>query len=109
MGGGTLEAIVNPIGTGTKKATGSKTAGTIASPTGALAAETVGAVLPEPVVPGEVEALPLAPKASDPEVQAAKKKERKAARLRQGRQSTILSNLRRELSPRATIGGSQLG
>lgn len=54
---------------------------------------------PPPGLPGEVE----------PEVEAAKKKERKLSRLRGGRQSTILSNLRQQLSTPGKAGGDQLG
>lgn len=59
-------------------------------------------ITPPPKVPG-------VPGEQEPEVEAAKKKERKMSRLRQGRQSTILSNLRQQLSPKGQAGGEQLG
>lgn len=62
-----------------------------------------------PEVP-QIAASPTAPSEGDAEVQAAKKKERKVSRLRSGRQSTILSNLRQQLSPGTQGGaGAQLG
>ena len=105
MGGGGLGAIINPVGTATKKVAG-KRAGIVASPTGALAEETVvGPELDLPEIPG----LPKAPGKDDAEVQAAKRKERKLSRLRRGRQSTILSNVRQQLSTGGQAGGTQLG
>jgi hypothetical protein len=63
---------------------------------------------PETDVP-EVPEMPETPGAEDAEVQAARKKERKLARLRRGRESTILSNLRKQLSPGSQGAGAQLG
>lgn len=87
--------------------------GAVLNPTVSLGKKTIGAavkkflpVAPEvPTLPG----MPTAPDKGDAEVQAAKKKERKLARLRSGRQSTILSNLRQQLSPGRQGGGTQLG
>ena len=66
------------------------------------------APVPEPE-PEPLPKPPGLPEKVEPEVEAAKKKERKVSRLRSGRQSTILSNLRRELSPTRQPGGDQLG
>lgn len=60
----------------------------------------------------EVEELPEPPGLpgkAEPEVEVAKKKERKLSRLRGGRQSTILSNLRQELSTPGQAGADKLG
>ena len=87
------------------------------NPTAAIAKKTTkkavdvvtGAIIPDiPEIP-KPEDLPEAPREGDAEVQAAKKKERKASRLRQGRQSTILSNLRQQLFAGRGGGGAKLG
>lgn len=99
MGGGGIKALFNPaaaIGAiTTKKATEEGT-------------KKIFGKVPETQVP-EVTPLLEIPTEAEPEVEAAKKKERKASRLRSGRQSTILSNLRQQLSPRGQAGGDQLG
>ena len=51
----------------------------------------LGVQTDETVAPGKEDIITKAPSREDPEVQAAREKERKLQRLRKGRQSTILS------------------